>query len=124
MRKLVVILVFIVSLLGCYTPSFEVTFEEAIEQITDQYGDPWEIRDLKVDDGGAVLRRSVYWTIDPPEPYYVKVYYGPGNDNYHLDERFYTTVYADVRNDPNSITEESGWFLYNWSKNNFIYDID
>lgn len=124
--KLILILLSMVFI-SCQEPIFYpyVTFEEAISEITDDYGDPAVIRDTTFYDDGTVRNRIVYWDIDPPEEYTVILYEGTSREIKAV--RYYTMAQAEVWHqaygDRSTITRyrQYGWEILRWNKGNYDF---
>lgn len=118
MKKLIVVIVAMLIFASCsweYNPHL-TTFEESIEEITADYGDPILVIDTVWYPDGIVRNRVAYWNIDPPE------YWG---DNMYGQPQYYTSVSTEVWNQPYSDQSsvyrhnQYGWEMLRWSKGNF-----
>lgn len=121
MRKLLLIITTLTIFLSCQNP-WETypytTFEQSIEEITNDYGEPKVIKETCFYDDGTVRNQVIYFDIDPPE------YYG---DDFLGRPQYYTTISAEVWHQPysdkNSLVKHDlyGWELLHWTKGKFSY---
>lgn len=121
MKKIILFLITVIIFISCQDPWATypyTTFDQAIEEITNEYGDPAVVKDTVFYDDGTVRNRVAYWDIDPPE------YYG---DNHIGQPQYYTTISAEIWNQPyndkNSLVRyrQYGWELLRLTKGNADY---
>ena len=131
MKKISFIL-FTVLVFGCSNPFNEpyfVTFEEAISELVEEYGEPTVIRDTycyvevgatpcEMPEGNDNVRnRVLYWTVDPPRP----------TDQLDFAGRVitYSAVSVEVwrQNDPNDYRRSGiyGWDVLRITRGNFQF---
>lgn len=127
MKRLFFFIIPIVIFISCQDPWATypyTTFDQALEEISNEYGEPALIKDTVFYDDGTVRNRMVYWDIDPPEPYTVTV--GSGESSY-TSTRYYTTVSAEVWHQPygdkSSLVRhrQYGWEILRWNKGTYQY---
>lgn len=120
MRKLILIAIIVILFASCQNPYVwpppYVTFEEAIEFITEDYGEPYLIRDTVFYEDGTIRNRVAYWEIDPPELI-------PDPDDRRFGDRFYTSISMEAWNQPYEDEikrrRQYGWEVLRWNKGNY-----
>lgn len=81
-----------------------ITYEETIQPYIDEYGEPKIVNETEWYEDGTLRKRSVYFEIDPPEPFY----------NKYNRLRYYTSMHVVVWQVPTLEDATTKWH-YGWN---------